>query len=317
MNGLTKINSELVCFHGLLEKKYSNNHDASYTYVDSVTSDPILLTLLMMKEWARAMVTCSTNAKQLEIDRSLQYNGSASVSQPPSTPMFDPVNRKPSLYTYHSKSGSTFVTSNIHGVSSDLAHILQIISNVASIARIPSKPPTTPTRPRTSSSASIIYLPTRNTPSKLSRFLEYAETNLGVENTHSHEEGLRILGFGPDILHLIDNKVLKDVGFTPRDIIRLKQNLQQWWNSADTKRKWPSQSSPGSSHSTPPNKRVTFEKRYQDGGCYRLYGPKMVESNRSPDADIDWYYFCKARSTMVPLLFGYVPVLNGEVVDGK
>ena len=94
------------------------------------------LTPFMMKEWARAMVTCSTNAKQLEIDRSLQYNGSASVSQPPSTPMFDSVNRKPSLYTHHSKSGSTFVTSNIHGVSSDLAHILQIISSVASIARI-------------------------------------------------------------------------------------------------------------------------------------------------------------------------------------
>jgi hypothetical protein len=44
-----------------------------------------------------------------------------------------------------------------------------------------------------------------------------------------------MLGFGPDILHLVNDAVLKDVGFTPGDIIHLKQNSQQWWNSADAK----------------------------------------------------------------------------------
>jgi hypothetical protein len=67
------------------------------------------------------------------------------------------------------------------------------------------------------------------------QFLEFAETTLNVENAHIHEESLQMLGFGPDILHLVDNAVLKDVGFTPGDIIRLKQNSQQWWNSADAK----------------------------------------------------------------------------------
>jgi hypothetical protein len=55
-NGLTKIDLELARLRGLLEKKYSNDHDAGYTYIDSVTSDSVPLTPFMMKEWARAMV---------------------------------------------------------------------------------------------------------------------------------------------------------------------------------------------------------------------------------------------------------------------
>jgi hypothetical protein len=122
-----------------------------------------------------------------------------------------------------------------------------------------------------------------------------------------------MLGFGPDILHLVDDGVLKNVGFTPGDVIRLKQNSQQWWNSADAKRKRTNQSPPPV-QLTPPNKRVTFEKRYNDGGGYRVYGPRMAEGEFSPDADANcqWYYFCKARNAMVPLPSGYVPVLDGE-----
>ena len=55
-NGLTKFDSELARYRGILEKKYSNDHDAGYTYIDPVTSDSIPLTPFMMKEWARAMV---------------------------------------------------------------------------------------------------------------------------------------------------------------------------------------------------------------------------------------------------------------------
>src|SRR6267154_6748745 len=226
------------------------------------------------------------------------------------------MNRKSSLPTHHhhpAPASASAPSSTIHGISSDLAHLLQIISSVASIAHTPLKPPTTPTHPCTSLSASTTCSPTRNTPSKLSQFLEYAETSLSIENACVHEEGLWMLGFGPDILHLIDDGVLKNVGFTPGDVIRLKQNSQQWWNSADAKRKRTSEmASPV--QSTPPNKRVTFEKRYHAGGSYKLYGPKMIEGDLLPDADFDWYYFCKARDTMVTLPFGYVPVADGEVL---
>lgn len=125
-----------------------------------------------------------------------------------------------------------------------------------------------------------------------------------------------MLGFGPDILHLVEDGVLKDVGFTPGDVIRLKQNSQQWWNSADAKRKRVNHMPP-SVQSTPPNKRVTFEKRYHSGGGYKVYGPKMVEGDLPLNSDFDWYYFCKARDALVPLPLGYVPILDGEVCEGE
>ena len=249
----------------------------------------------------------SANTYLLKTNALLQYDGATSVNCPPSTPMFDPISRKSSLRPCHPEPD---VPSNTVSASGDLAHISQIILNMASIACVSSKPPMTPTRPRMSSSTSI-RSPTWNTPSKLTRFLKYAETNLGVENACSHEEDLRMLGFGPDILRLVNDGVLKDVGFTPGDVIRLKQNSQQWWNSADAKCKWNSLMPP---QSTPPNKRVTFEKRYHGGGSYRLYGPKITEAEGDlpPNTDFDWHYFCKARNAMVPLPFGYVPVLDGE-----
>jgi hypothetical protein len=78
----------------------------------------------------------------------------------------------------------------------------------------------------------------------------------------------------------------------------------------DTKRKQ-AHEVPSPVQLTPPNKRVTFEKRYHDGGGYRLYGPKIVEGDFTPAADVDWFYFCKARDAMVPLPPGHKPVIDG------
>jgi len=131
----------------------------------------------------------------LKINVSLQYDGSVSVSHPSSTATFDLVNRRSSLHTCLQipcclESTSTSASSQGTGISGDLAHISQIISSMVSMACIPSKPPTTPTHCYASSSVSIICLPTWNTPSKLSQFLEYAEINLSVENAYLHEESL-------------------------------------------------------------------------------------------------------------------------------
>ena len=67
--------------------------------------------------------------------------------------------------------------------------------------------------------------PPHSMPSKLSRFLSYAETHLGIKNMHLHEDSLHTLGFGPDILHLVEDNVLKDIGFIPGDVIHLKQSV--------------------------------------------------------------------------------------------
>ena len=57
LSGLSKIDSELARYRGLLEKKYRNDHDLGYTYIDPHTLDSVALTPFMMKEWARALVS--------------------------------------------------------------------------------------------------------------------------------------------------------------------------------------------------------------------------------------------------------------------
>src|ERR1700733_2784536 len=53
----SKLELELARFRGILEKKYANDYDAGYTYIDPATGDSVPLTPFMMKEWARAMVS--------------------------------------------------------------------------------------------------------------------------------------------------------------------------------------------------------------------------------------------------------------------
>ncbi|KAF8075920.1 hypothetical protein FPV67DRAFT_1407298 [Lyophyllum atratum] len=52
----------------------------------------------------------------------------------------------------------------------------------------------------------------QNTPSKLSHFLKYAESNLGVRDATAYEEPFQTQSYGPDILHLVDDKSLLDMG---------------------------------------------------------------------------------------------------------
>ncbi len=54
--GLTKVDYELAHLCQMLEKKYSTDHDGTYTYIDAATATTIPLTPFMMKEWAWAMV---------------------------------------------------------------------------------------------------------------------------------------------------------------------------------------------------------------------------------------------------------------------
>lgn len=74
-----------------------------------------------------------------------------------------------------------------------------------------------------------------NTPSELPRFLAHCEKALGVSDALSYEDALHDQGFGPDILHQVKDKELRSIGFRSRDIIRLKQNAQRWWNGPDAK----------------------------------------------------------------------------------
>jgi hypothetical protein len=193
---------------------------------------------------------------------------------------------------------------------SALSSISQILSSFASIAQTqsPHQLPTTPP-------SSTVLSPVTNTPSKLHRFLEYAEAHLGIPNARLYERCLEEMGYAPDILHLVDDSSLKDIGIKPGDIIRLKQNSLQWLNSAASKRKQCDLTH--SAPSTPPNKRVRFEKRFHNGGSARVYGPRIVEAEGDPleeSVEYDWYYYCEARDAWVPVPLGCVPVLEPDSI---
>jgi hypothetical protein len=159
-----------------------------------------------------------------------------------------------------------------------------------------------------------VLQPIQNTPTKLPRYLKYAETTLGIKNACAYEESLEMMGYGPDILHLVDNTALKEIGITPGDAIRLKQHSLSWLDnaSASDSEKRKRTPSPNPVLSTPPNKKVRFEKRYHEGGSSRIYGPSLMKGDIAPGLDFDWYYFCDAAKEMVPLPPGYVPILDGE-----
>ncbi len=198
---------------------------------------------------------------------------------------------------------------------STLASISQILSSFASIAQTKSSSelPTTPTHSWNPTASSTILLPVTNTSSKLHRFLEYAETHLGIPNTQLYERCLEEMGYTPDILHLVDDSSLKDIGIKPGDVICLKQNSLQWLNSFALKSK--KDDSASFTPSMPPNKWVRFEKRFLDGGSARVYGLRIVEAERdtSEDLPFNWFYFCEVREAGVPIPSGCIPVLEHDV----
>jgi hypothetical protein len=58
-NGLSELDRSLAHFRSILEKKYQNDHDSGYTYIDPSTGKSHPLSPQMMKEWSRSMV-CRT-----------------------------------------------------------------------------------------------------------------------------------------------------------------------------------------------------------------------------------------------------------------
>ncbi|KAJ6542873.1 hypothetical protein B0H19DRAFT_1268078 [Mycena capillaripes] len=54
-NGLSDLDREMAHLRGKLEKKYQNDHNAGYTYIDPDTGTSYPLSPQMMKEWCHAM----------------------------------------------------------------------------------------------------------------------------------------------------------------------------------------------------------------------------------------------------------------------
>lgn len=143
----------------------------------------------------------------------------------------------------------------------------------------PVTPPTSAPLPTSS--------PVRPTPTKLTRFLEYAEDKLGVVNATTFEHRLREQSYGPDILHLADSNDLKSLGIDPGDVIRLKRGAPDWYNGPLAKRPRRMEHD-GPQPPSPPGavneeQKVSFERRWKDGTeAKRFWGPGVAEYTVPP-----------------------------------
>ncbi|KAJ7082170.1 hypothetical protein C8R43DRAFT_1142845 [Mycena crocata] len=306
VGGLSALDLELARIRGALERKYQNDHDGGYTYVGRNESYP--LTPFMILEWTRAI-----------------YDGEATKYDPPNAGSFDPANRQKALHAgrAHLNTAPTAMSSPapfFASRGSDLGHLATIITTLSSMGRS-AGPPMTPVpsyTPSTSASGAhgalpaLVFSPPMPTPSKLRRFLQHAEDQLGVKNALDYESALEDEGYGPDILHLVDSGELVKIGLRAGDIIRLKAGAEKWWTGPDAKRKRADSQPDGSGGlSTPDNKKVSFEYRSPSGGGSRFFGPRMTPGDVS-ERDRNTFYRCEARNDWFPLPLGYVPVQARE-----
>ncbi|KIJ21121.1 hypothetical protein PAXINDRAFT_6893 [Paxillus involutus ATCC 200175] len=282
--GASDLDSRLARWHIKLEKEHKNERDEGFTYVGPFGA--IALTPAMILDWCRAL-----------------EEGQATLKTPPNIESFNIANKAPVLHpahigelwplVIHSSSVNSFTSPNSLACSKSSDPYPYTV-------RPNSGPPLVPT------------------PSQLSRFLQYAETCLGVRHASTYEPGLQLHGIGPDILPDIDDKTLAGVGISAGDIIRLKKGSVVWWNSPDAKRKRSDTitatgtGSPFTSPDRPARKRVSYEKRYHDGGASRFSGPPMTvdEDDGLGDGvgtkDYTVFYRSNVHQQWLPVPHGFV-----------
>ncbi|KAJ3720017.1 hypothetical protein C8R42DRAFT_643309 [Lentinula raphanica] len=298
-----------------LDKRYKNTSDNSYTYKDSTTGIPVRLSNIAIEIWVRAIM-----AKTATFDK-----------PPPNDVLFKPLPRL--THSDHrgraNHSGSPPTDDSVLGsVTSFLSAISNFTSNCSHNSRSRSRShsrsrsrsrsyshsksrsysqPRTPVAPGPSSS------PIRNSPSKLPRFLEHAEKNLGIPYATLHRAVLEKAGYGPDILDLVSDDALTALGLTPGDAIRLKREAPIWWNGPLAKRKLDiaDDTFPGPSKKP----RVQFEKRWKDGSGAARYMGTLGETNGFDDDndDCDWFFFSDATNSFLPVPRGYAAILNEDM----
>ncbi|KAJ7716717.1 hypothetical protein B0H16DRAFT_1741051 [Mycena metata] len=184
------LDCELARLCGKLEKKYQNDHDVGFTYIDANSGTSVPLTPQMMKEWCCAI-----------------YDGEATTAELPEfIASFNPNKRKVALHPARIAASANQPQAP---AVSDIGHLASIIGTFVSAGLIPRQSPLAPQAPATpqkqigGNSASSPVIPT---PSKLPCFLEHTSKSLGISSMHRN-------GFRPDILHLIDDKEFLDMGY--------------------------------------------------------------------------------------------------------
>ncbi|KAJ7888204.1 hypothetical protein B0H13DRAFT_2342055 [Mycena leptocephala] len=311
-NGLSDLERELARLRGKLEKKYQNDHNAGYTYVDPASGKSYPLTPQMMKEWCCAM-----------------YDGQATLYAAPNfITNFDPANRQVALHPTRIAAGVNrpHAESEVNGVVNVVGHLATMITALTGgrpMAVTADQQPLIPATPKSThhDTADVIPSPAIPSPTKLTRFLLHAELKLGIKNALQYESAMSRNGLGPDILHMVDGRALMDCGINKGDVLRMKAGAPSWWNGPDAKRKRVDSVAPANSQAsgsnsagsaqidslaTPPSKKVAFERRYGDGGASRFWGPRITAGAYEKDV------WLKVAGTWAPMPLGYRAVQDFE-----
>jgi hypothetical protein len=152
--------------------------------------------------------------------------------------------------------------------------------------------------------------PLPTTPSKLRRYLQHAEADLGIQNAARYEATLGQHAYGPDILHIVKDKTLVEAGILPGDAIRLKRGCQAWMET-DAKRQ---KLNPPLHPKDPEPTLIRVEKRfYGGGGTMATWATELRARDGDeavPQTDFEWWYRCDVRKEMVRLPEQFEPVLQ-------
>jgi hypothetical protein len=237
---------------------------------------------------------------------------------------FDPANRRSSVASHNRISSASTITSLSAEILA-LSAVSNLFSSVVSIMRPDLPLPSTPKfLPKSASPRAVLDSPAVifNTPSKLERFLQDAESN-GIPGVQTYDSLLLLKGYGPDILHLVNVQDLVEIGVSPGDAIWLREYAAKWWvderrraskrprapDADKNERRVASPSAfPPAAGATPPNKRLRFEKRYFNGGGCTTHGRTIVNGNGNGN-DFTWWVYSQDLKMDVPLPPGKVPVL--------
>ncbi|KAH6906647.1 hypothetical protein BKA70DRAFT_1428733 [Coprinopsis sp. MPI-PUGE-AT-0042] len=169
-----------------LAKKYGNNRDVNLAYTDPVTSENVLLTPAIAKEWVWAVYNKKVNEDLSEPSQTAAFNAINHCSHIKSQAWA-------SAFSDTSGDSSLSTVNNLLGVLTPLIrHVIDanqaqssLQSPMASTHVLPEK-----------ENIPLIAQPT--TPTQLLCFLKWAQKNLGLKLIETHAYALKQQRYGPD-----------------------------------------------------------------------------------------------------------------------
>ncbi|KAI6030228.1 hypothetical protein EDC04DRAFT_2605399 [Pisolithus marmoratus] len=211
--------SEFASDSSKLQKAYKNEHDKGLTYIGPLGSIPLMPT--MVQDWC------------LELE-----DGQATITTLLNIELFNMANKAPILHLMCKAAvqpaAPTAVDLNSLTSAILLWTLAQFDSGLHSLAL-----PVTPT-PQNPDHHQVRDVDSRSSPpipspSKLSCYLQFAETHLSVQHTLTYKSALELHRISPDIILDVSDKLLADLGLSAGDAICLKKGSITWWNGPNAK----------------------------------------------------------------------------------